>query len=83
MPDVETDPEKNPFLRVIRDEARRLPAGFLVAVGHLADVFELADGSKGLADAVRSFADAAGLIEQFEPPDGIRFAAEAAPAPAA
>lgn len=79
---IDTDPHKNGFLAVIADGAARLPAGMLVGVGHVADVFEAPYGSDAFGALLDAFCEAAGLAATFEPPDGLRFrpAGPAAPA---
>lgn len=79
-----TDPaspfEADPFLRAIRDEARRLPAGVLISAGHVAGVLGAPSGSTELVDRLASACDGLGLDAAPEEPDGIRFTRRPPPA---
>lgn len=65
--------DRNPFLRVIKLEAHRLPGGVLISAGHVAAVLDAPIGSTALVDRLAAWCDHDGLDARPEEPDGIRF----------
>lgn len=80
LPRPELTADGNPFLANIRREARRLPGGYLVASGHVADVLGAPAGSTELVDRLAAFCDHEGLEAHPDANDGIRFTVRPSPA---
>lgn len=78
---MDPKPIDNPFLRVIRDEACRLPGGFLASSGHVSDVLGKPIHDKAATRALDAFCDEQGLDAAWEEPDGVRFTVRPTPAP--